>query len=337
MRTYIRACSLATTLALVGASSATASSLESLAGAVGGQSTCGTFGPPDRIGSLFGSIFSIGDVGNGISDCGMKGSIQTLTAAQGPLTSTNSVSATVGGGPYTGTSSATSNYGILSAAAHGTNLGVTNTLGFSQSGGFAIFNDELTFTSPTQTNGSSGTVVYTFTIDAALTTPVPTPPFASQNFAELAVQQGDFVQGHVFNASTYATSDGRVLNDPSYPGFTVSQGSVEGSGQFSSVPLPFVWGVEENLTVGLATTSTPSTGATLDSHVNGVLTGIAVYNADGSLNGNFKIRATSGSVYTADGVSLVPEPQTYALLLTGLVLVGFVAKRRSRVVLDGES
>jgi hypothetical protein len=36
-------------------------------------------------------------------------------------------------------------------------------------------------------------------------------------------------------------------------------------------------------------------------------------------------------------VSPVPEPQTYALLLTGLVLVGFVAKRLSRVVLDGGS
>ena len=255
--------------------------------------------------------------------------MQSLAGAQGPLTSTNSVSATVGGGPYTGTSSATSNYGTLSAAAHGTNLGVTNTLGFSQSGGFAIFNDELTFTSPTQTNGSSGSVVYTFTVDAALTTPVPTPPFASQNFAELAIQQGDFVQGHVFNASTYATSDGRVLNGPSYPGFTMSLGSVEGSGQFSSVPLPFVWGAEENLTVGLATISMPYTGATLDSHVNGVLTRIAVYNADGSLNSNFKISAASGSVYSADGVSPIPEPQTYALLLTGLVFVGFIASRRS--------
>ena len=87
MKIYLRAC-LATTLVLIGTSSATASSLESIAGAVGGQSTCSTFGPPARIGSLFGSIFSIGDVGNGISDCGLQGSMQSLAGAQGPLTST---------------------------------------------------------------------------------------------------------------------------------------------------------------------------------------------------------------------------------------------------------
>jgi hypothetical protein len=44
----------------------------------------------------------------------------------------------------------------------------------------------------------------------------------------------------------------------------MSPGSVEGSGQFSSMPLPFVGGAEENLTVGLATTNKPYTGATLD-------------------------------------------------------------------------
>jgi hypothetical protein len=259
----------------------------------------------------------------------MNGSIQSLAAAHGPLTSTNSVEATVGGGPYTGTSSATSNYGTLHAEAHGNNLGVTNQLGFSQSGGFAIFNDQLTFTSPTQTNGSSGSVIYTFTIGGALTTPVPTPPYASQNLGELAIQQGSFVQSNAFFASTYATSDGVILGNSSYPGFTMSLGSVEGSGQFSSVPLPFIWGAEENLTVGLAAVSFPYTGATLDAYLNGVLTGITVYDANDSLVSSFQISSASGTVYSASGVSPVPEPAAYVLFLTGLVVLGFMANRHS--------
>ena len=112
-------------LTMLGVADAMAASLEAVARAVGGQSSCTTFTSRPPVSTLFGSFFQIGTTGNGISDCGLQGSIQDRTATQGPSTTTNSVSTTVGGGTYTGSSSATSNYGVLNVAAHGNMLGVT--------------------------------------------------------------------------------------------------------------------------------------------------------------------------------------------------------------------
>jgi hypothetical protein len=323
----------------MGVKTAAANSLGSAAGAIGGQSTCsGTAAPPGQIGLLFGATFSLGNVGSGIAECGLKGSIRSLTAPHGPLTSTNAVSATVGGGStgtssglYTGTSSATSNYGALSVATHGNNLGGANPSSFSESGGFAIFNDQLTFTSPTQTNGSHGSVVYTFTIGVTMTTPVPSFPSGSENIAQLIVRPDNFITNNVFSAYTISHSNGTILGNDFYPGFTTGDGSVIGSGQFSTNHIPIVWGTAENLTVGLAATSLPQTGATLDTNLNAVLSGITVYGTNGDPDSAFKIDAASGSVYSAYGVSPVPEAETYAMLLAGLCLVGSIARRRKQI------
>jgi hypothetical protein len=318
-------------LIILGVTDAGASGLEAIAGAVGGQSSCSTAVTPTSISLSFGGVFGIGTTGNGISDCGLQGSIQDNIATKGPLTSTNTVAATVGEGSYTGSSSASSNYGSLGVAAHGNLIGVTNTFGVAQAGGFALFNDDLTFTSPTLTNGSSGHVVYTFTISGALTTPVPTPPFASQNLAELAIRQDAFRQS-IFTATTYPDR-ATILGNPSYPGFTLSPGSIQGSGQFSTVAIPVTLGTAEKLTVGLAAVSYPATGATLDAHLNAVLSGIAFYDPSNNLLTNFSIRSASGAVYSANGVSSVPIPATvwlFSSMLAGLALM-LKSQNRSEV------
>jgi hypothetical protein len=306
-----------TLFAMLGITNANAAGLQSVAGAVGGQSSCGTFVSRPPFSTLFGSYFQIGTTGNGISDCGLQGSVQDQIATSGPLTTINSVSATVGGGPYTGTSRATTNFGALSVAAHGQMLGVTGPGGVNQSGGFSIFNDQLTFNSPTQASGSLGKVVYTFTIGGALTTPVPNPPFAAESIANLVVKQDNFFQGNIFTAKTSSLSLGTILGNPSYPGFTMSQGAVQGEGQFSSGQIPFTYGVSSDLTVGLAGVSFPSTGTTLDVLLNAVISGIKVYDSSGNLLTNFNINATSGAGYTANGVSSVPIPAGVWLFASG--------------------
>jgi hypothetical protein len=305
--------------AMLGITNATASSLQSVAGAVGGQSSCNTYGSRPPVSTLFGSYFQIGTTGNGISDCGLQGSIQDQTATRGPLTTTNAVSATVGGGPYTGSSRATSNFGALSVASHGEMLGVSGPGGVTQSGGFSIFNDQLTFSSPNQASGNLGKVVYTFTIGGALATPVPNSPFHSESIANLVVKQDSFFQGNIFTAKADAGGPGTVLGGTSYPGFTMSQGAVEGEGQFTSGQIPFTWGKSADLTVGLAGVSFPTTGSTLDVLLNAVISGIKVYDSSGNLLTNFNINAASGSVYSANGVSSVPIPAAIWLFSCGLL------------------
>lgn len=315
-----------TLLPMLGITNTYAAGLESIAGAVGGQSSCGTSGSRPPVSTLFGSYFQIGITGNGISDCGLQGSIQDHTATRGPLTTNNSVSATVGGGPYTGSSRATSNFGALSVATHGQMLGVSGPGGVTQSGGFSIFNDQLTFNSPTQANGSLGKVVYTFTIGGALSTPVPNLPFVSTNIANLVVQQDSFYQPNLFTAKTDTSST--ILGNPSYPGFTTSQGAVQGEGQFSSGQIPFTWGESADLTVGLAGVSFPATGSTLDVLLNAVLSGIKVYDSSGNLLTNFNINAVSGSAYSANGVSPTSTPIPAAVWLFGSGLIGLIGFRR---------
>lgn len=313
-----------TLLPMLGITNTYAAGLESIAGAVGGQSSCGTSGSRPPVSTLFGSYFQIGITGNGISDCGLQGSVQDHTATRGPLTTNNSVSATVGGGPYTGSSRVTSNFGTLSVATHGQMLGVTGPGGVNQSGGFSIFNDQLTFNSPTQANGSLGKVVYTFTIGGALSTPVPNLPFVSTNIANLVVKQDSFFQANIFTAKTDSGRPGTILGNPSYPGFTMSQGAVQGEGQFSSVQIPFTWGKSADLTVGLAGVSFPATGSTLDVLLNAVLSGIKVYDSSGNLLTNFNINAASGSAYSANGVSPTSTPIPAAAWLFGSGLIGLI-------------
>jgi hypothetical protein len=64
---------------------ARAGNLEAFAGTVGGSSSCSTFGPPAPV-QLFGSPgFSIGITGNGISDCGLTGSLVDQNLPLGPI------------------------------------------------------------------------------------------------------------------------------------------------------------------------------------------------------------------------------------------------------------
>jgi hypothetical protein len=72
-----------------------------------------------------------------------------------------------------------------------------------------------------------------------------------------------------------------------------------------------------NPQISLAATSTAATSYTLS------LTGLGGASAEGTYN---------VFVYASPVVASVPEPETYAMLLTGLGIIGAVARRRSKKV-----
>jgi hypothetical protein len=61
-----------------------------------------------------------------------------------------------------------------------------------------------------------------------------------------------------------------------------------------------------------------------------VLTRIDVFDANGAPIGDFKIDAASGSIYSANGVSPVPEPAPLAAFLTGLAVLAGMSHRLRR-------
>jgi hypothetical protein len=304
--------------------------LDAFAGTVGGNSTCGTFGPPAPV-NFFGSPgFGIGINGNGISDCGLAGSLVDHNAALGPLTAANSVSAAVPGGTFTGTANGTANYGVVGGSSHGVMGGITGPLVFSEAAGLGIWEDNLTYTSPTHAPGTQGTVMYTFTVAGNLTTTVPNPPFATQEISSLAFQQDAFFQGDIFTAAVTGGSLGSILGNGSYPGFTFVPGSISGSGKFPSVPITFTWGKPFDLKVGLIAEALPDTGSTSDVNLLATLTGIQILDASGKPVSDFSVASGSGAQYGAGGIlaepgpSAVPEPATVFPAAGGLFLFGMI-------------
>jgi len=92
------------------------------------------------------------------------------------------------------------------------------------------------------------------------------------------------------------------------------------------------WGQDPTSVYG--TNKTASFSITLDNVTVGTNTvGISTYMANGTIAGQAYAHNQYGnySTFTANAVSAiaaVPEPETYAMLLAGLGLMGFVARRR---------
>lgn len=309
---------------------ARAGSIEAFAGTVGGTATsCSTFGPPSPI-SFFGSPgFGIGINGNGISDCGLQGSLVDNIAAFGPVTAANSVNASYSGGNFAGTANAVSNYGVVGASSHGVVTGFTSTE--DEAAGAGLWTDTLTINGGTPF--TQGSVKYTFTIDGSLNSG-SNPPFTSQVLAGLGLQQGSFFQGNIFTSSASSGSTGTILGNTSYPGFTMGSGTVSGSGTFASVPINFIFGVPFTLEVGLYAEAFPATGSTSDANflATAGLTGIQVLDASGAPLTDFTIVSGSGAQYGASGLisdPAAPEPAT--VWLAGCcILFGLFVTRRCR-------
>src|SRR5271170_1252968 len=123
--------------------------LQGYTGAVGGSNECPGGGPP-AVTHFFSTLgtFGLGAGGNGISDCGLTGSVNNVinvgVGAMPAISNTNLPAANylgTGFGTYSGSGSANANFGSLSVSADGTVTGPEPANGYAESIGLAIASD----------------------------------------------------------------------------------------------------------------------------------------------------------------------------------------------------
>jgi hypothetical protein len=304
--------------------------LEAYAGVVAGNnSSCQDFGPPATMGAFFGALtYGIGNVGNGISDCGFAGSASDiiLPAGPGPASSTVSLNPTSfngGADTYSGAGTATAQYGSVSAGASGTLTG-NAAGGTAESVGYAIASDTMTF-NPGSPAGTTGYVVLQYTINSILTLSA-----SAVGLAEVNVQLGSFSPQTIF----YAGNGGVGLFVHGYGGSSVS-GCVTGAdsytctnGVIATSMLPVTFNTATAVDFGFY--AGVDGGGMIDPSIS--LTGITLYNASQQVISNFTITSGSGTLYGADGVESSPEPSTFLLAAGALTALAWTRRvRRKRV------
>jgi hypothetical protein len=315
--------------------SATAASLDAYAGIVAGAGNssiangCTTFGPPSELSSFFtfsGPSIPLG----GIGACGYVGGIDHLTATSGTLTNSKSQGPVILGNPgysgyYAGTANSTASYGSLGASAQGNFTGGLpgSPVALYQGAGAAKFSDTLTATSPLVANASAGFVRYQFSVhgsEAALGAQMPY--FFGETYTVLDIQQQNGPVYEILNAHTSRGSTGTISNSPPPAGWVAGTGSLSGSSTFYSLALPMNWGQAWDVKVGLLAWAYGQADANFLSTAK--LTGVQLFDANHAPITQFTLTSASGTNY----INAVPEPETYAMLMAGLGLLGFMVRRK---------
>ena len=125
--------------------------LQAYTGAVGGSNECPGGGPP-VVTHFFSTLgnFGLGAGGNGISDCGLTGSVSNIinvgAGAMPAISGTNLPAANYQGsglGTYSGSGNANANFGSLSVSADGSLTGPEPANGYAESIGLAIADDTI--------------------------------------------------------------------------------------------------------------------------------------------------------------------------------------------------
>jgi len=308
--------------------------LETVVGGVAGLGNgsialgCTTFGPAPEL-----SFYSFNGGGTplgGIGTCGYVGGYTTQTAVVAPLIRGSSLAPVLigssrNGSLFTGTAEARSSYGALGAAAHGLMSVVPDEgpLALHQMTGAARFADTLTATSALVGAGTAGTVRYRFAVDGSLSAlGAPVAYFAGSTYVVLDVKHGAGPTQQLLNATVTRGSVGTISGNPPPAGWVTGIGSLSGGSTFSSREYAITWGQPWDLQVGLLAWANGSA----DNSFLGTarLVGFDLFDALHVPVASFGISAASGTDYT----NAVPEPQTWAMLLAGLVWVGGVARRR---------
>jgi len=306
--------------------SASAASLDVYAGVIGGSGISSVPGgcsnaPPPAL-----SFFSFTGVAwpvEGIAACGYSGGLDQVTAATGPLglgksLAPVSLGAAPGTGTFDGTAQSIADYGRLGATAHafiGTGRPGGNSM--FQSIAAAKFSDTLTATSPVVAAASAGFVSYQFSVDGSLTSlGAPEPFYFGETYMVLDLQHQGGPTYQVLNATVRRGGIGTISNRPLPAGWTTSQGSLTGGSTFFARDFPIVWGQAWDVKVGLVAWAYGTADSNFLSTAK--LTGLTLYDANHNLVSNFSLSAASGTDY----ISAVPEPQTWALWLLGLALIG---------------
>jgi len=246
-----------------------------------------------------------------------------VSAATGPLGLSKSVApvslgTSPGSGTFEGTAQSVANCGRLGATAHafiGTGRPGGNSM--FQSIAVAKFSDTLTATGPLVAAASAGFVSYQFSIDGSLTAlGAPEAFYFGETYMALDLQHQGGPTYQVVNATVRRGGIGTVSNRPPPAGWTTSEGSLIGGSTVFALDFPMVWGQAWDVGVGLVAWAYGTADSNFLSTAK--LTGLTLHDANHNLVSEFSLNAASGTNY----VSAVPEPQTWALWLLGLALLG---------------
>ncbi len=309
--------------------------LQAYTGAVGGSNECPGGGPP-AVTHFFSTLgtFGLGAGGNGISDCGLAGSVSNVVnvgvGAPLAVSGTNLPAANYQGsglGTYSGAASANANFGSLSVSADGSLTGPEPANGVAESIGLAIADDTL--------NIPAGTsyMEFQYTLNGGL----------SQSASDLAsgILEAQVQIGSVTQEIFYGLIAGNVAgafgpNGTGAPGCVVGAGNFECTNALiSTTMLPVTPGMDVTFDTGLMLTTDLLNGASsVDPSPGMTLSGIELFDANGNPITDFSLTSGSGAVYGADG--LISEPLTstpepaMTWLLAGIFLAIAGARFRLR-------
>jgi hypothetical protein len=310
--------------------------LQAYTGAVGGSNECPGGGPP-VVTHFFSTLgtFGLGAGGNGISDCGLSGSVSNVVnvgvGAPPAISVTNLPAANYQGsafGTYSGAGAANANFGSLSVSAGGALTGPEPANGVAESIGLAIADDTINIP------GGTSFMEFQYTLNGGL----------SQSASDLAagsmeaqVQIGAVTQEIFYGFISDAAAGAFGANAVGVPGCVTGTDNFECTNALiSTTMLPVTPGMGVTFDVGLMLSTDLLNGASsVDPSPGMTLSGIELFDANGNPISDFSLTSGSGAVYGASGLvseptSATPEPAMLWLLASGLLLVIVVARIRQR-------
>ncbi len=264
--------------------------------AVGGQSSCWTFSPPQPVLVFFGG-FGVGIPTDGLAECNIDGTMNDTRDPSGPLSDSTSVDTVFGANSFRGSAVAFAQYGFVSAGADGTFTGSQSSLVVDGADGFGLFKDTFTFRSPSVPDGATGFVRFGATVGGNLFSDQPGTADVEVKYQQNAASIFTLMRAQV---------DQRFgpFMTPTAAGFTLTPTSVSGSDLFTTFMLPIVYGTPFDFTLGLLASSVPAIGGpiTADLNIGAQLTQIEAFDSGGQPVVDFAIASGSGTGYGPGGV-----------------------------------
>jgi hypothetical protein len=298
--------------ALAAPSASVASNLETFVMSVAGNSSWYTYSAPQPVFDYFGSIgVSIPTNPDGLAASGIQGGFRTQTAAVGPLSDADSIASDVFPSTwsltntFTGSTAATARYGLIGAEAQGTFDGWGGSSTIAGTEAFAIFQDSMTVTAPSVTDGTAGSIKMYITVDGSMTSTGD----AGTGWAQVNYQQNSGGNYLLFRASVDPRGGGFYpFSGPGRDGFSITNTAVSGSGVFDTFSLPITFGTPFDLKVGLLAFVLPGKDNVADVVFSSTarLTGIEVSGPNGAVV-DFSIVSGSGTAYGVNGVHLAGD------------------------------
>jgi hypothetical protein len=310
--------------------------LQAYTGAVGGSNECPGGGPP-VVTHFFSTLgtFGLGAAGNGITSCGLTGSVSNIihvgVGAMPAISATNLPAAGYLGsglGTYSGAGNANANFGSLTVSANGSLTGPEPANGVAESIGLAIADDTINIPAGT------GFMELQYTFNGGLSQSVN--DLASGDIAA-QVQVGSVTQQIFYGLISEAAAGAFGANGVGVPGCVTGTDNFGcANALISTTMLPVAPGMGVTFDVGLMVSTDLLNGASsVDPSPGLTLSGIKLFDANGNPISNFSLTSGSGAVYGASGLVseptfATPEPAMWWMLASGFLLVIVVARVRQR-------